>query len=95
MVFHVADELLGNFFEHLLSEVTSTDGMIEAYKLDDITLCNFSLIAKAATIAIKLLHSIEIGVTDTNNNNGAWQLCQLDDLVDSFIHIMDGTVSEN
>lgn len=95
VVLHVTDELPGNFLKYLLSEVTTADSVVEAHKLDNIALSHFSLVTQTTTIAIKLLHGIEISITDANNNDRAWQLSQSDDLVNGLIHVMNGTICED
>ena len=66
--------------------------MVEPHELDNITLSNFSLIAQTATIAIQLFHSIEVSIADADDNDRAGQLSELDNLIDSLIHIVDRTI---
>ena len=69
--------------------------MVEPHELDNITLSDFSLIAQTATIAIQLFHSIEVSVADADDNDGARQLSELDNLVDRLIHIVDRTIGKD
>ena len=95
-VLHVADELPGNFFEHLLGQVPTHHCLVEPDKLHDIALARLTIaVAQTTTVAIELLHGVEVGITNTNDNDGAGQLSQLVDLIDRLIHVVDGAVGQN
>ena len=53
---HALFELRWHFFKDLFCQVSSTYCIIEAYKLNYIASSNFSMITKALTITVELLH---------------------------------------
>ena len=92
---HIAKELSWYLFEDLLCEVTSTNGVIELDELNNVALGGFPAIAKAATIAVELLHCAEVSITNANNNNRARKLCKRNNLVDRIWHVVNGTICQN
>ena len=95
MFLHVADKLLGHLLENLFGEVTTAHRFSEANKLDDVTLCYLIPTTEERTITIELLHGTEISVANSNDNDGAGELGELDDCVNGSGHVHDGAISQD
>ena len=94
VLLHEATDLIGNFLEHLLGEVASGHALVELNKLDNVTAGGDSAgVAETLTVTIELLHSLEVGVADANDDDGARHVGELADDVDGLRHVMNGTIS--
>ena len=69
---HIAAQLIGYFFKHLLSKISSPEGLVECDELDDIARTWLPLsVPQEKTIAIELLHRCEVGITNSHNDDRA------------------------
>ena len=67
---HVLTELSRNFFQNLFCEITHSHRLIKSHKLDYVSRTRpLRVISKQRTIAIKLVHTAEVCVTYTDNND--------------------------
>lgn len=90
-------QLSRNFIQGLFGkQVRVLFEIIERNELNDI--CGCVLPVKVGVeslfITVKGIHVAEISITDTNNDNAKGQFGTSDDLVDSFGHIINDTVSD-
>ena len=70
MSLHVGDKLLRNLLEDLLSKVTTRNRIVISDELDNIADTPLALtISETSFIAIKLLHSSEVSITDAHDND--------------------------
>lgn len=46
-------------------------------------------------IAVKLFHLIEIGVTDSNDDDRKWLVRSSDDLFNCVLHVVDDSIGKN
>ena len=63
--------------------------------MDNVSAALVSLvIAKSATISVKFLHCTEISISNTDNNDRAWQGRESDNDLFGLVHIMDCTIGQ-
>ena len=94
----VRSKLFGHLGKHLPGQLDRVLGTIpERHKLDNVSLCILveCLGVQRSHIGVKLHHFIEIGVTNANNNNRESKTTRSDDLIYSFLHIVDNPISNN
>ena len=92
---HIGANLGRHFNKDLLSKVAALDALVKLDKLYDITGHSLSLlITERSIVTIKFLHSREVSIAHTNNDNGARILSELVDQVFGPCHIVDCSVGE-
>ena len=94
----VVCQLLWNFFENLsCKEDWVILDISKWHKLNDIS-CNILLQVFAvqwAFVTIKLLHLVEVCISNTNNNDREWKLGSSDDFLDGAFHVVDDSICQN
>jgi len=81
----------------LREEVRVVLEVIEGHKLDDISshVLAVGLRVESLFVSIEDLHGLEVGVTDSDNDDGDGELGSTDYLVDCLVHIIDNTIGDD
>ena len=70
LLLHVALQLFGDFFEYLLCEVTLHFRFPERHELHDVSHSNqASAVPQLVFVGVEVFHSVEVCVTNTNDND--------------------------
>jgi len=95
---HVVEELTWHFHEGLLrKQVWVVLELIEGDKLNDIS-CHVLPVGRGVeglVISIERVHTAEVSIANSDDNDGKRVLRASDNLVDGLVHVVDDTIGED
>ena len=93
---HKVEQLTWDLLKDLLGQqVRIPLELVKWHELDDISahVLTIRLRIESFIISIKLVHRIEIGITDTHNDNSCSEFRSAHDLINGFLHVVNDTIS--